>query len=364
MAVNKNDAWTVVGVGMGGKGLLAELGIGDFRLRALDRDESQIAAIRVAKGIHVEGRSKVFAPIELVTTDAQAALSGAKVILVSTYGDDHPRVARDIAPHLVDGQIIILIQGHFAGTLVFRKALDEAGCRAKVEIAEMDGYPYMLTVLAPDRVEMTTYKKMYQLVTLPASRSATLVKEVGFAFPGLVPGPNLLQTGFADLGGVFHACGMVTNVGTAESGKPYNYYAHNMTPSVCNLMEVVDRERVAVAKAYGLDIPDVLKWLEITYDLTGMPLHRSLQTMAVTHYRYSPAPNSLSHRFLATDVSCGLVAWSSFAKVAGVPTPVIDSVIQIASALTKRDFFKEGRNLRNLGLEGKSVVEILKIVKS
>lgn len=364
MVVNKNDAWTVVGVGMGGKGLIAELGIEGFRLHALDRDESQIAGIRAARGIHVDGRTKNFGPVELATTDVKAAIGGAKVILVSTYGDDHPQVARDLAPHLVDGQIIILIQGHFAGTLVFRRALDEAGCRAKVELSEMDGYPYMLTVLTPDRVEMTTYKKMYQLVALPASRSAALVKEVGFAFPGLVPGPNLLQTGFADLGGVFHACGMVTNVGTAESGKPYNFYAHNMTPSVCNLMEAVDRERVAVAKAYGIDTPDVFKWLGITYNLKEMSLHRSLQAMAITHYRYSPAPNSLSHRFLVTDVSCGLVAWSSFGKVASVPTPVIDSVIQIANALTKRDFFKEGRNLRNLGLEGKSVAEILKIVKS
>ena len=362
MPVGRNAVWTVVGVGMGGKGLLAELGNAGYRLRAFDKDDAQVAGIRAAKGIHVDGRTARFAPVELATTDARAALDGAKVILVSTNGDDHPQVARDLAPHLVDGQIVVLIQGHFGGTLVFRKALDDVGCRAEVQLAEMDGYPYMMTVRSADRVEMTTCKEFYQLVALPASRSRAVVDEIKEAFPGLIAGPNLMQTGLADLGSVFHACGIVTNVGTAEGGQPYNFYAHNMTPSVCNLIEAVDRERVAVAAAYGIDTPDVFKWLETTYNRKEASLHWSLQANAVTHYRYSPAPSSLRHRFLVTDVGSGLVAWSSLGRVAGVPTPTIDAVVRIAGALTKRNFFEEGRNLRNLGLEGKTVDGIMAFV--
>jgi opine dehydrogenase len=138
-----------------------------------------------------------------------------------------------------------------------------------------------------------------------------------------------------------------------------------MTPSVCNLIEAVDRERVATAKAYEIETPDVFKWLEITYDSYNRKersLNWALQANAVTHYKYSPAPNSLGHRFLVADVGSDLVGWSALAKVAGVPTPTIDAVIGIAGALTKRDFFVEGRNLRNLGLEGKSAKEISRLV--
>jgi opine dehydrogenase len=347
---------------MGGKGLLADLGLNGFRLRAYDKDEGQVAGIRAAGGIYVDGRPQNFGPVEMATTDIKAALDGAKVILVSTNGDDHPQVAKDLAPYLRDGQIIVLIQGHFAGTLVFRKALAGTGCKAQVDVCEMDGYPYMMTVRSPDRVEITSTKAVYQLVTVPASRSQAIINEIGIAFPELVAGSNLLQTGFTDLGSVFHTCGMVTNVGHVENGKPYNFYAANMTPSVCNLIEAVDRERVAAAKAYGITTPDVFDWLNITYKRRERTLHWSMQANAVTHYVYSPAPNSLGHRFLVTDIGSGLVAWSSLAKAARVPTPAIDSVVTIASALTKRDFFEEGRNLRNLGLEGKSVDEIRQLV--
>jgi opine dehydrogenase len=363
VTIGKNDVWTVVGVGMGGKGLLADLGLNGYRLRAVDKDDAQVAGIRAAKGLHVDGRPPgKFAPVELATTDAAAALDGARVILVSVNGDDHEPLAHDLAPHLADGQIVVLIQGHFCGTLLFQNALRKAGCKARVDVCELDGYPYMMTVRALDRVELTTDKEMMQLVAMPASRSKEIVEELGTAIRGLQPGPNLLQTGFSDLGSEFHACGIVTNVGIAESGERYNFYAHNMTPSVCNLIEAVDRERVATARAYEIETPDVFNWLEITYNRKERSLNWALQANAVTHYKYSPAPNSLRHRFLVTDVGSGLVGWSSFAKVAGVPTPAIDSVIGIASALTKRDFFAEGRNLRNLGLEGKSAAEISRLI--
>jgi opine dehydrogenase len=363
MAVTKDDIWTCVGIGMGGKGLLAELGMQGIRVRAYDKDDRQVAGIRAAKGIHIDGRPKNFASVEMATTDIKPAMDGAKVICVSTNGDDHPQVARDLAPYLKDGQIIILIQGHFCGTLVFRKALEEAGCKAKVDVCEMDGYPYLMVVRSQDRVEMTTYKAMYQLVSVPASRSKAIVAEIGWAFPGLVAGTDLMSTGFSDLGSVFHAVGIVTNISNAENGKPYHFYTTNMTPGVCNVIEAVDRERVAVAKAYGVETPDVFKWLEVTYNRKERSLNWAMQANAVTHYLHSPAPDSLRHRFLVTDVGSGLVAWASMGKLAGVPTPHIDAMVNTASAATKRNFWEEGRNLRNLGLDGKSPKEIIEYVR-
>ena len=363
MAVGRNDPWTVVGVGMGGKGLLAELGIAGYRLRAFRQERRTGCRHSRSEGTSRRRSRQEFCAGRARDDRSEGRTQGAKVILVSTNGDDHPQVARDLAPYLVDGQIIVLIQGHFGGTLVFRKALDEAGCRANVQLAEMDGYPYMMTVRSPDRVEMTTYKEC--ISSSHCQRRAQKPWSTrSVAFPGLVAGPNLMQTGLTDLGSVFHACGIVTNVGIAEAGKPYNFYAHNMTPSVCNLIEAVDRERVAVAAAYGIETPDVFKWLETTYKRKEISLHWSMQANAVTHYRYSPAPNSLGHRFLVTDIGSGLVAWSSLGKVAGVPTPTIDAVVQIAGALTKRNFFEEGRNLRNLGLEGKTIEQIMAFVAS
>jgi hypothetical protein len=83
----------------------------------------------------------------------------------------------------------VLIQGHFCGTLLFQNALRKAGCKARVDVRELDGYPVMMTVRAPDRVKLTTDKEMMQLVAMPASRSKEIVKELGTAIRGLQPSP-------------------------------------------------------------------------------------------------------------------------------------------------------------------------------
>lgn len=356
------DIWTIIGAGMGGKGLAAQLGIDGFRLRIHDIDDAQVAGIRASGGLHLEGRDQTFAPIELATTDLVEAVKGARVILVSTYGTAHADVARQLAPLLVDDQTIVLIQGHFAGALLFRAELKRCGCRANVDVAEMDSYPYMLHVKAPDRVIMTTVKAKWNVVAMPASRTAEVFERIGHAFPGMVMAKNLLNTGFADLGALFHVAGMVTNVGRVEGPEKYNFYAANMVPTVCNLIAKLDHERVSVAKAYGANLNDVRTWLATTYRLKNPTLHEDLQEMAVTHFKYAPAPKSLSHRYLVQDVTCSIVPIACFGAVAKVPAPASEAVIRFAGVLTDRDFFTEGRNMKALGLEGMSPKEIIEVV--
>jgi len=362
VSITRRDAITIIGAGMGGKGLAAQLGINGFRLRIQDIDEAQIAGMRQAGGLHVEGREIPFAPVELATTDLAEAVKGAALIIVSTYGTDHVTVARQLSPLLENDQVIVLCQGHFGGALLFRAELDRSGCKAKVDIAEMDSYPYMLHVKAPDRVIMTTIKTKWNLVAMPASRSAAVLERIGVAFPNMVTAPNLLNTGFVDLGAIFHVAGMVTNVSRVENAETYNFYTANMVPTVCNLIAKLDAERVAVAAAYGARIMNVREWLALTYDLHNESLHEDLQDMGRTHFQYAPAPKSLQHRYLVQDVGCGLVPIACLGPLAGVPTPICDTVIRFAGVLVDRDFYAEGRNLRALGLEGLSVREIVQAV--
>jgi opine dehydrogenase len=362
--MNKDDIVAVIGAGMGGKGILAALGIAGYRLRARDVVDTQIAGIRAAGGLHIEGRPQIFAPVELATTDLAAAVTGASTILVSIYGRDHPALAREIAPLLVDGQTIVLMQGHFGGAIAFAAALRDHGCRASIDLAEMDGYPYMLEVLAPDRVELQTDKAFYQLSSVPASRAEVLVQRFKPAFPGLRQAKSWLDTAFSDFGGILHTGAMITNVGRVEGGTAYNFYAATMKPSVCHLIEAMDRERMAVAKAYGVETIEVGRWLEETYGRTEPTLHEKLQVNATSHYRSSPAPLSMTHRFFMSDVPCFLVPLSALARAADIATPVIDSMITVASSLAQRDFRAEGRTIDKLGLAAKSSREIVEGAKA
>ena len=74
-------------------------------------------------------------------------------------------------------------------------------------------------------------------------------------------------------------------------------------------------------------------------------------------------PKSIQHRFFQEDMLCTLVPIVSMGKMFGVDMPVLESIINIESAITGQDFMKEGRTVESLGLSGKTVDEIYDMIK-
>lgn len=129
---------TVIGAGSGGFGLITNLGGAGCNVRLHGRNDERLAAIRERGGVDVENGPRAFVPVEYAGTDLATAVKGADLIVLATGGNFQAGAARDLAPLLDDGQIILLVQGNTGGALVVRRELDRGGCRAQVDIAEVD----------------------------------------------------------------------------------------------------------------------------------------------------------------------------------------------------------------------------------
>ena len=203
---NNSTAATVAIIGAGGGGLylVAELGIAGFKLRLHDIDDSKLSDIRARGGLEVEGEKAGFAAVERVTSDLGPAVDGADVIIVVTGGNTQAVVARSLAPLLRDGQVILLIQGNTGGSLIVRRALDEGGCQAEVDVAEMDNYPYSCWRLSPTRIRPIVRKRWLQIATFPGNRIAAVFPRLSQLFPQAVAAPNILCTGFTNANAMLH----------------------------------------------------------------------------------------------------------------------------------------------------------------
>ena len=62
-------------------------------------------------------------------------------------------------------------------------------------------------------------------------------------------------------------------------------------------------------------------------------------------------PDSTEHRYFTEDVSVGTIVYYHLARKFGVEVPIIESIIRLGSVICKRDFLKEGRSLREMGIE-------------
>jgi len=366
--VKGNGAETVVifGAGIGGVYLLAELGTAGFKLRLHDIDDSKLAEIRARGGLEVEGKRVEFAAVDRATTDLAAAIDGADVIIVVTGGNTHAAVARSVAPLLRDGQVILLIQGNTGGSLIVRRALDEAGCRAEIDVAEMDNYPYSCWRISATRIRPIVRQRWLQIATFPGKRMGAVFPRLSPLFPEAVAAPNILYTGFTNANAMLHVANCVANAGRIESGESYKFYAEGVTPAVARLYEAINAERVAVAAAMGASVPTSADWFDRVYGVRAATLVETCRRLTYNSdgpYPATGTPKSLDHKFITEDVPTGLIPMSDIGAAVGVKTPAIDALVEMVRNMTGKDFATEGRTLERLGLRGMDAQQIQRTVE-
>jgi len=356
----------IIGAGIGGLYLVAELGIAGFKLRLHDIDDSRLSEIRARGGVDVDGEEGGFAEVERATSDLRSAIDGADVIIVVTGGNAQAAVARSLAPVLRNGQVILLIQGNTGGSLIVRRALDDAGCQAEVDVAEMDNYPYSCWRLSPTRIRPIVRKRWLQIATFPGNRIGAVFPRLSSLFPEAVAAPNILYTGFTNANAMLHVANCVANAGRIESGDSYKFYAEGVTPAVARLYEAINSERVAVAAAFGASVPTLADWFDSVYGVREAALVETCKRLTYNNngpYQATGTPKSLDHKFITEDVPTGLIPMSALGRAAGVRTPAIDAVIEMVRSMTGKDFAADGRTLERLGLSGVDGPDIRRIVE-
>jgi opine dehydrogenase len=358
-----NTTVAIIGAGIGGIYLVAELGLAGHRLRLHDLNDTHLADIRAHGGVDVEPGG--LASVESATTDLAGAIDGADVIIVATGGNAQEAVARSLAPVLRDGQIILLIQGNTGGSLVVRRALDAAGCRAAVDIAEMDNYPFSNWRLSPTRIRPIVKKRWLQIATFPGRRITSVFPRLAPLFPYAVAVPNVIHTGFTNANAMLHVANCVGNAGKIDRGESYRFYAEGVTPSVARLYQAINAERVAVAAALGASVPTLEDWFDRVYGVRGADLVETCQLLTTSSdgpYQATGTPKSFDHKYITEDVPVGLMPMSAIAAAIGVPTPAIDALVTLVRAMTGRDFASEARTLDRMGLGGMSASEVRRVV--
>lgn len=356
-AKGKDLRFCVVGAGHGGLCMAGHLGLQGFRVRLYNRSEEHLEGVRWHGGVLLSGEVCGFGAVELATHQIGNALAGADVIMVVTPANAHRPLAQLMAPHLEDGQILVLNPGRTGGALEVDATLRESGCKALVLTAEAQTFLYASRSLSRSEGRIFKIKHAVPLATIPSFWIPEALAVIHQAFPGFIAGTNVLTTSFDNIGAVFHPALTLLNAGWIEAtGGDFEYYLEGVTPSVGRVLESIDAERIRVGTGLGLQCITARQWLYRSYDSTGANLCEAIRN--TSSYAGIKAPVDIQHRYIFEDVPMSLVPMSSLGAQLGIATPTIDMIIRLGCLLHGRDFFSEGRTVERLGLAGKTVKEI------
>jgi opine dehydrogenase len=355
----------ILGAGNGGCAAAADLGRRGVAVRLCGRSEQTLRPLRERGGIQYTGAlGDGFVPVPVITRDPAEALESAELVILTVPTHAHEDLAASVAPHLKPGQVLMAAPGHTL--LLIPSVLRRHGIRRPV-MCETATLPYICRMAGPTQVRITRASRDLVFGVFPARETERFHALVAPVYPAIRPGSSILDTVFPYSNAIHHPPATLCNAGRIEAtGGKYYHYFDGITPSVGRLIDVLDRERLAVAQALGATaLPFVEQFFRSGY--TTEAARESGLAYEAFHQsepdRWIEAPSSLDHRFLNEDIPFGLVLLAELGRLAGVPTPSMDHLIHLAGLAAGQDFRSSGLTLARMGLAGISRAELERMLR-
>jgi len=356
-----NRTYAIIGAGNGGQAIAAFISSLGNTVKIYDPFEKSLEAITKNGGIQLEGIYDSFNKIELASTNIEAVLKDAEIVMVVNPSTYHKTIAEKCAPYLTENQIVFLHPGGTFGAFAFKKALEDGGCHYDISVAESNTLIYACRLVESGLAHVNGKKDRILVATLPAKdndRVCSILREV---YEEITPSKNVLVTSFDNTNPIFHPAPTLLSTSWVESEKDFLYYYEGISDSIGNFIIEMDKERINVGLAlgleYGTDIIDAFEQYVVEYNSTGETITDVVRK--VSAYDGINGPTSLKTRYLYEDIPMGLVAISSLAKQLNIKTERIDLIISLGEKMLNEDFRIDSRNAKNLGLEGMTSEQIM-----
>lgn len=332
---------TIIGGGHQGLAMAAHLSLNGAECYLWNRTEQNIRDVIENGEIFCQGVVSGIAHVKHASTKIEECIQD--LIMVTTPSSAHNDIAKMIAPYMTEKHIVVLNPGRTFGAREFARVLKENGCNHLPLIAETQTIIY--TCRRNDRNTVSIYALKNGVPI--ASADAETTKAIVDALPGCIReyftiANSDIYTSLGNVGMILHCAPVLMNIGWIESKTvDFKYYYEGISPSISKVLERIDAERVAVAKAMGVEIETLVEWLVRTYDTHGSNLFECLQNNI--YYKDIDAPLTIYHRYIEEDVPNGLVPLESAGKAYGVPTPAASIIIDLANMVMGKDYREIGR---------------------
>jgi len=291
------------------------------------------AALAQGKPLRSEGVvSGEFKPA--IATDCASALAGAEAILIALPANGHKAVMDAMAPHLVSGQTVVISSHASLGAVYLARLITDRGL--DIPVAALSTTVLRARQTSDTSVKVATLRGKVDMSTLPtdaAERGLSVCKALfGDRFRAI---SNVLAVALSNVNPQSHMALALCNFTRMEKAEAWGQSEH-MTMAVGSLLEAIDAERLAVAKAFGVEVRTMREHYSLTYGVPDAPLG---ETAALLASRQEPTlgPATIDTRYTLEDVPFGLLPMVTLGTLVGVATPLHEAGLAIFSALYGRD---------------------------
>ncbi|MFI5443682.1 NAD/NADP octopine/nopaline dehydrogenase family protein [Polaromonas sp. UC242_47] len=289
-----------------------------------------------------------------IASDCAQAVSDADVVMICLPGFCHKATMDAMAPHIRNGQPIIISSHSSFGALYLSKLLAIRGIRAPIIV-----WGTTLTTGPKNgaKVHVGTVRKKIDVAAVPESETAAAVALCSKLFGDrFVERDGLLAIALSNLNPQNHLAIALMNLTRMERGEVWGQ-AENVTPAVGRLIEALDLERIAIAQALGLKVRTVQEHFSLSFHVAQANVSDMNQEMH-RNGNGGFGPKTAESRYVLEDVPFGLEATAQLGRLVGVPAPLHEAGVALFSGAYGRDFTKENDLLPAIAMESLSLEQL------
>lgn len=347
---------SVLGGGHGCNAAAAELAENGHEVYWWRRDDAAFDGLREAGALTVtdyRGTRQValgVGPGKLALRPAlEDAVAHAQVLVVPLPSTTHDALAPMLAPLLKEGQVVFLPPGTF-GSYLFARAQRDGGNNARVAYAETGTLPYLARKHG-NTVVISGYATRLPTGVFPARLSDDALALLGQAYPSIEPIEDGLSGALMNAGPIIHPPLIMMNAGPLEHFDKWDIHNEGTQPSIRRVTDALDAERIAIREALGYAAPHFPLADHYASEGDEWMYGRGAHGKLTDSGDWRETIDLHTHRYMLEDTRLGLSFLVSTGRWAGVATPVAQGLLAVASAITGRDLYAEGRTLERLGLD-------------
>jgi opine dehydrogenase len=360
----------ILGCGSGGMTMAVDLGMKGFKVSLFDFPEydKNLRAVEERGNVKAVGRLEGEVEPDVTTTDMAEAIEGADAIFLAIRAYGVERFINEAAKHMEPGQVILNWSSYLAALRAY-PTFKETAPKDSI-LGEGAILPYFVKPIEPGVMSVYGVKAHLWAAAMPGNKTPEMMEVVSEFFPNCEAAANVLYTSLTNPNLQVHVPPALLNTGTWEkTGGDLEFYGTLMTPKVAKVMDAVDKERIAVGKALGIELlpkPEVLKMEYGQYGVRGETMYEVYSTFA-SHRSWRPGlslDEFAARTAFGEDIMYGYVFISTLGDQLGIPTPAIDTMVSLAQLVIGKEYWKEGVTAEKLGIKDMPAEQVMRYVST
>ncbi len=302
-----------------------------------------------------EGKIRLLENGEITSTQIHnvsrdlSKISDVEVVIIYIQTRYHESLIKRVSEYLRDGQTVIINPGYLSTAYMLKYCGDK-------DLTIVESTSSFIDCRLDEENEFGLVKVGFRnarnmLGVYPKSRlEETKAKLESFQYNFIYM--SSVEVALHNPNMIVHTVGAIMSIPRIEkTNGDYCMYWEVWTPSVWNILEKLDSEKMDVLEKLGYErIP----YVEACKTRNSLDDDRDAKEIFFWYANMptrAKGPTKVDSRYISEDVPEGLVMLETLGKYLDVPTPVCTSLIEMATAALGRDMRTDGRTIERLGIE-------------